>query len=249
VLSGLADVRSGSTASGFAQLDEAMLPVLAGQLPAEWAGEIYCTVIHACLELGDLHRMRAWTQATEQWCEQFPGEVVYSGICRIHRLQLLSIEGGWDAAEHAIEQSGAELVGRNNWVAGEAFYQLGEIRRLRGDNGGAEKAYARARELGTEPQPGESLLQQAAGKKDAAWAGLCAALAGRDRLACARLLESGVEIALALGHLDEAERLCGQLEETAAVFATAGFRAWAGQARAAVLITQSRHARYETARI
>jgi DNA-binding NarL/FixJ family response regulator len=158
-------------------------------------------------------------------------------------------------------------VGRNNWVAGEAFYQLGEIRRLRGDNGGAEKAYARARELGTEPQPGESLLQQAAGKKDAAWAGLCAALAGRDRLACARLLESGVEIALALGHLDEAERLCGQLEETAAVFATAGFRAWAGQARAAVLITQSRHAdalpvlqaaareyrglhaRYETARI
>jgi len=267
VLSGLADVRSGSTASGFAQLDEAMLPVLAGQLPAEWAGEIYCTVIHACHELGDLHRMRAWTQATEQWCEQFPGEVVYSGICRIHRLQLLSIEGGWDAAEHAIEQSGAELVGRNNWVAGEAFYQLGEIRRLRGDNGGAEKAYARARELGTEPQPGESLLQQAAGKKDAAWAGLCAALAGRDRLAGARLLESGVEIALALGHLDEAERLCGQLEETAAVFATAGFRAWAGQARAAVLITQSRHAealpvlqaaareyrglhaRYETARI
>ncbi|MDQ1623770.1 MAG: hypothetical protein QOH19_2188 [Actinomycetota bacterium] len=69
-----------------------------------------------------------------------------------------------------------------------------------------------------------------------------AALAGRDRLACARLLESGVEIALALGHLDEAERLCGQLEETAAVSATAGFRAWAGQARAAVLITQSRHA-------
>jgi len=37
-----------------------------------------------------------------------------------------------------------------------------------------------------------------------------------DRLACARLLESGVETALTLGHLDEAERLCGQLEETAA---------------------------------
>ncbi|MCU1547133.1 MAG: helix-turn-helix transcriptional regulator [Arthrobacter sp.] len=242
VLGGLADVRSGSTATGFAQLDEAMLPVLAGQLPPAWAGEIYCTVIHACHELAYLHRMRAWTQATEQWCEQFPGEVVYSGICRIHRLQLMSIEGGWDAAEHAIEQSGAELVGRNNWVAGEAFYQLGEIRRLRGDTGGAEKAYAQARELGTEPQPGESLLQHAAGKKDDAWAGLCAALTGRDRLACARLLESGVEIALALGRLEEAERLCRQLEETAAVFATAGFRAWAGQARAAVLIAQSRHA-------
>jgi DNA-binding NarL/FixJ family response regulator len=67
-------------------------------------------------------------------------------------------------------------------------------------------------------------------------------LAGRDRLAGARLLVAGVEIALALGHFDEAERLCTRLEETAAVFATAGFRAWAGQARAAILIAQSQHA-------
>jgi hypothetical protein len=55
--------------------------------------------------------------------------------------------------------------------------------------------------------------------------------------------------------------------KVAAVFATAGFRAWTGQARAAVLIAQSRHeetlpvlqsaareyrglhARYETAKI
>lgn len=120
VLAGLADLRSGSTASGFAQLDEAMLPALAGRLPPEWAGEIYCTVIHACHELADMHRMRVWTDASEQWGEQFVGDVVYAGICRIHRLQLLSIEGGWDAAEHGIEQSAAELVGRNNWVAGEA---------------------------------------------------------------------------------------------------------------------------------
>lgn len=242
VISGLVDLRSGNTVSGFAQLDEAMLPVLAGQLPPEWAGDIYCNVIHACHELADLHRMRAWTQATERWCEQFPGEVVFSGICRIHRLQLLSLEGGWESVEHAIEQSGAELVGRSNWVAGEAFYQLGELRRLRGNAKGARSAYDRARELGTEPQPGESLLQQAAGDHDAAWAGLCAALAGRDRLAGARLLESGVGIALELGQLQDAERLCMQLEETAEVFATGGIRAWAGRARAAVLIAASRYA-------
>ena len=53
-----------------------MLPVVAGRLPPEWAGEIYCTVIHACHELGDLHRMRAWTDATERWGEQFVGDVV-----------------------------------------------------------------------------------------------------------------------------------------------------------------------------
>lgn len=266
VLAGLSDISNGDTASGFAQLDEAMLPVLAGQVLPEWAGGIYCTVIHACHNLGDVHRMRSWTRATEQWCEQFSGDVVYSGICRIHRLQLASIEGDWEAAEAAIEQSGSELVGRNNWVAGEAFYQLGELRRLRGNVTGAFKAYARARSLGTDPQPGESLLQQASGEKDAAWSGLCEALAGRDQLACARLLQSAVEIALARGFMEEANRLCVQLEETAEVFATTGFRAWAGQARAALLIAQSQyaealpvlkatageyramHARYETAR-
>ena len=267
VLSGLADARTGRTVAGFAQLDEAMLPVLAGQLQPEWAGEIYCIIIHACYDLGDVHRMRAWTRATEQWCEQFSGEVVYSGICRIHRLQLVSIEGGWEEAAHGIEQSGSDLVGRNNWVAGEAFYQLGEIRRLQGDTVGAQTAYNQARGLGTDPQPGESLLQLTAGKSDAAWAALCAALVGRDRLACARLLQSAVEVALALGLVAEAERLCAQLEDTAETFATAGFRAWAGQARAAVLLTQGQyddavpvlqgaareyramHARYETGRV
>lgn len=67
--------------------------------------------------------------------------------------------------------------------------------------------------------------------------------------------------------MDDADRLCARLEENADVFATASFRAWARQGRAALLIAQSRHAealpilkaaageyrglhaRYETARI
>ncbi|WP_104181731.1 LuxR family transcriptional regulator [Arthrobacter sp. B0490] len=250
VLAGLADVRSGRTAAGFAQLDEAMLPVLAGRLPPEWAGEIYCIVIHACYDVNDLHRMRAWTHATEQWCEQFSGDVVYSGICRIHRLQLSSIEGHWDAAENAIERSGAELVGRNNWVAGEAFHQLGELRRLRGDTAGARTAYERARSLGTEPQPGESLLQYASGEKDAAWSGVSAALAGRDRLASARLLQAAVDIALATGLQEDAERLCSQLEESAAVLiARARYAEAMPVLQAAGREYRGMHARYETARI
>ncbi|WP_136707241.1 LuxR family transcriptional regulator [Agromyces sp. H66] len=267
VLAGLVDIRDGDPAAGFAQLDEAMLPVLAGQMPPEWAGDVYCTVIHACHDVADLSRMRAWTDATEQWCEQFQGEVVYSGICRLHRLQLLSVEGSWDLAEEAIARSSHELVGRNNWVAREAFYELGELRRLRGDTDGARDAYVRARELGMEPQPGEALLQHAEGRTAEAWSGLRAALAGRDRLASARLLGAGVELALALGRGEEAERLCAELEQTAAAFGTIGFRAWAAQARASVMISQERfadalprlraaatdyralHARYETGRV
>lgn len=242
VLTGLADLRAGRTADGFAQLDESMLPVLAGRLPPEWAGEVYCTVIHACHELGDLARMRAWTRATEQWCAQFRGEVVFSGICRVHRLQLQCTEGGWADAEVGVERSGADLEGRNDWVAGEAFYQLGELRRLRGDRDGARTAYDRARALGTDPQPGEALLRHAAGDGAGAWSALSGALAGRDRLASARLLAAGVPLALALGRVEEAERWCARLQDVAAAFDTPGFRGWAAQARGAVLVARGRSA-------
>ncbi|WP_324651505.1 helix-turn-helix transcriptional regulator [Georgenia sp. H159] len=86
-----------------------------------------------------------------------------------------------------------------------------------------------------------SLLRHATGRPDTAWTALCAALAGRDRLACVRLLASGVEIALSLGLDEEAEDLCARLEETADAFATAGLRAWAAQARAHVLVARGRH--------
>jgi DNA-binding NarL/FixJ family response regulator len=133
-------------------------------------------------------------------------------------------------------------VGRNDWVAAEAYYQLGEIRRLRGDRAGARTAYARTRALGTDPQPGEALLRHAAGDGAGAWAGLAGALAGRDRLASARLLAAGVQLALALGTVDEAERWCDRLQQVAAAFDTPGFRGWAAQARGAVQVARGRHA-------
>ncbi len=68
VLSGLAHLRAGSTDVGFAELDEAMLPVVADRVPLVWVGDIYCTVIHLCHELADYRRMLAWTAATERWC-------------------------------------------------------------------------------------------------------------------------------------------------------------------------------------
>ena len=236
-------------------------------LPPEWAGSIYCTVINTCHHLGDLGRMRAWTAATQHWTQQFQGEVVFSGICRIHRFQLLTTEGDWTTAEAGIERSGADLVGINEWVAGEAYYQLAEIRRLRGDVQGARAALDRARDLGAEIQPGAALLDLSLGRAREASAALRAAMAGSERLARARMLAPAVEIAIAEGDLEGADRLCQDLEAIAADFATEGFRAWALQARAAVLVAQQRHdealpvlrqaarcyramrARYETARV
>src|SRR5690606_6045652 len=124
---------------------------------------------------------------------------------------------------------------------GEAFYQLGELRRLRGDGDGAREAFEQARSLGCDPQPGEALLQFAEGKADKAWAGLCASLAGLDRLAAASRLGAAVELAVAMDLMDAAEHWCSELEATAKTFGTTGFRAWAAHARARVLVAQDRH--------
>ena len=66
---GMAAVRRGRTRDGFADLDEAMLPVLAGQVDPLWSGDLYCTVIHLCDELGDLARMRTWTEGMARWSQ------------------------------------------------------------------------------------------------------------------------------------------------------------------------------------
>nr|MBA3528447.1 LuxR family transcriptional regulator [Propionibacteriaceae bacterium] len=227
-------------AKGFAVLDEAMLPVLAEQVPPEWAGDIYCTMIHVCHELADLRRMREWTEAMERWCQKFSSAVMFAGICSVHRLELLSTEGYWDQVEQELGSACTALEGKNGWVAGEGFYQLGEILRLRGDYRAAQHHFDRARAFGIDPQPGEALLQAANHEVDAAWAGLRSALEGRDQLARTRLLGSIVDLALTKGLEDDAVQACAELESIAAQFGSPGFLAWARHARGTVLVHQSR---------
>lgn len=111
VLAGMAAVRSGETAAGFARLDEAMLPVLAGQVEPLWAGDIYCTVVHLCDGLADLSRMRAWTGAMGRWSSPRSETFLYARVTRIHELQLAMAEGDWDTVERELGGQSASLVG------------------------------------------------------------------------------------------------------------------------------------------
>src|SRR5690606_26187190 len=61
------------------------------------------------------------------------------------------------------------------------------------------------------------------------------------------LLRGAVEVALARGNLEEAEKYCQELESGAQTFGTPGFRAWAAHARGAVLVREGRHAEAITA--
>ena len=59
----------------------------------------------------------------------------------------------------------------------EGHYEIGEIRRLRGDLAGAEESFRRAHALGRDPQPGLALVRLAQGQADAAAASIRTALA------------------------------------------------------------------------
>ncbi|YCH09517.1 helix-turn-helix transcriptional regulator [Arthrobacter sp. alpha11c] len=215
MLSGLAAVRTGQSARGFQDLDEAMLPVMAGQVPAEWGGDIYCSIIHLCYEMADFARMRAWTDALATWCAGLSQSFMYSGISRVHELQLLGTEGNWGQVEAEMPHEAERLRNAHGWIAADGYCELGEIRRRRGDVVGAESAFALACGLGLDAQPGRALLLADAGKTDAAIEALRAALADRGTLGRASLLLPLVEL-LAPRDPGAAATHCLELEQTAA---------------------------------
>lgn len=208
-LQGRALVGDGRVDDGLVLLDEAMLDISAGETSSRVTAWIYCKTIQTCHQVYDVRRAREWTAALNAWCDarpQFTG--AYSGICRIHRSELLQMDGSWsDAAEEARVACRQLSKGYGLIVTGGAFYQLAEIHRLHGDLADAERAYRQAGEYGWKLQPGVALLRLAQGELDAATAGIRRALAeatdlpiyrvpGRE-LTRLQLLPAYVEILLA----------------------------------------------------
>lgn len=237
IAAGVEAILNARTADGYALIDEALLPLLADQVPIEWAGDIYCLVLHHCHKLADLPRMRAWTQSMEQWCG-LSGSVPYGGVCDVHRLQIKAATDDYPGLEDRLAQASRALEEVNAWAAAEGYYQLGEVRRLLGDFDGAANAFVQARSLGMDPQPGEALLACRRGDTAGAWTAIRWALASGDRLARVRLLRAAVEIALGGDALGEAETYCCELESDAEAYGTPGFLAWSAHCRGALAVRQ-----------
>jgi tetratricopeptide (TPR) repeat protein len=167
-------IKNGEIESGLAQLDEAMVAVAGGELSARATGMIYCVVIGTCQELHDLRRAREWSAALADWCEaqpEFTG--AYRGLCRVHRVAMLRLGGGWPSAVREARLASQQLTGGlGEIVAGGAFYQLAELHRLRGEFADAEQAYREALRYGWDTQPGMALLRLAQGRQDAGAAGI-----------------------------------------------------------------------------
>jgi DNA-binding CsgD family transcriptional regulator len=237
-LQGRVRMQRGEVEQGLALLDEAMVAVTAGELSPLMTGVIYCSVIEVCQQVYALSRAREWTSALARWCDEQPEMVAFSGVCRVHRAEIMQLRGAWQEALDEAQRARERAEGVSRQTAAAALYQQAEVHRLRGAFAAAEEAYRNASQRGLEPQPGLALLRLAQGRTAAAIAAIRRALgATADPLQRTKLLPAHIEIALAAADVQDAGLACRELEEIAASFDTAVLGAMAAHARGAVELT------------
>jgi len=239
-LQGRVLIEQGQVARGLALLDEAMLAVSGAGVSPLVTGLAYCAVIDGCQQVYALGRAREWTSALAKWCDERPHMVAFTGVCMAHRAEIMQMHGAWDdairEAERACERC-AEVANRE--AAAAAYYQLAEVRRMRGEFGAAEDAYRAASQWGWEPQPGLALLRLAQGRVDAAAAAMRRVVrAAATPAKRARVLPAHVEVMLAADDLEEAHSTCRQLGDIARSFDSPELDAVAAQARGAIALAE-----------
>jgi ATP/maltotriose-dependent transcriptional regulator MalT len=228
-------LRRGEVREGLALLDEAMIAVTGGELSPLVTGLIYCSVIDACQEACALERAREWTGALADWCDEQPEMVAFTGVCAVHRAEVLLARGDWSRALDEAERAAVRCSRSNSTAVGAALYQQAEVRRLRGELAAAEEGYRAASQQGFEPQPGLSLLRLSQARTSAAATALRRALdTTSDPVKRVRLLPAVVEVMLAAGRVEEARGASRELDGHAEHFASSALRALAGLSRGAV---------------
>ena len=225
VAKGRALVKSGKIDEGLELIDEATAAAVSGQLDPYSTTLVYCMTISSCQDVGDLRRAAEWTEAANRWCDRLD-VTGFPGACRVHRAELMRMRGDLAAAEKVAIAACDELLDFERYITAGGYYEIGEIRRRLGDLPAAEEAYARANELGADPQPGLALLRLVEGKLDAAVAGITHALQEVDEpLQRIRRLPAQVEIAVAARDLKTARAAAAELEQLVDSYKTGTRRA------------------------
>jgi class 3 adenylate cyclase len=233
---GAALLEKGEATEGKLLLDEASAAALGGELDPYSTLVVYCNTIGACREVGDFDSAGQWTERASQFCDT-NSLSAFPGMCRVNHAEVMRYKGRFDEAQELAGQAGEELRSWCPAIAGAAFYELGEVRLRLGDLAQAEQAFREADEHGHNPEPGYSLLRLARGDAQGAWSSIRRLLANDSVGLAARttFLPAGIDIAVAAGELDEAERYTEELERAGEAFDTSALKAAAAFARGKVL--------------
>jgi DNA-binding CsgD family transcriptional regulator len=238
---GRATLMLGSLERGLALLDEAMVRILTRTTSPRATSVMYCAAIGTCYQVHEIARAAEWSVALDRWLGELPRlGGAYFGNCRIYRALLMRLRGDWTRATAELEQACRDLAVDGQLVAGHAWYELGESRRLKGDPG-IDEAYQQAVMFGRVAQPGLALHRLSQGEVQAAHTGLQRALAEQalaaDRFA---LLPAAVEVDIAAGEIGSAEAAVAEMEKIAEVYPTTAARATVAAARGAVALAEDR---------
>lgn len=233
---GRVSIMTGRFAEGLAQLDDAMVRVVTGELSPVIAGHVYCTAIEGAQEISDFGRVAEWTAALERWCAAQPGLLAFTGQCAVHRGQLMRLRGAWDDALREFARAAERYVELGTPSAiGLTAVETGDLLRLRGRLEDADAAYQRAADLGLDPQPSLALLWLAGGHTAAALAAVERLLATTEGpVPRCRLLPAAVEVLLACSDVERARPLADELASLATAVGSAALSAAAAQAMGAV---------------
>jgi DNA-binding CsgD family transcriptional regulator len=223
--------------AGISLLDEAMAAVDSGEVSPIYEGIIYCSVIESCLDIFDLKRAHEWTEALTEWCDAQPQLVPFRGECLVRRSEIMQMHGYWSKGIEEASRATEFLTKSISIPAtGAAFYQLGEMHRLKGEFIKAEEAYRSAIQWGQIINPGLSLLRLEQGQIDIAKRSIEIALNEAKSLRNRFLLiPAYIEIMLTAGDIHAAEKAADELVNIANNLEVPIVKAWSAKSYGMIL--------------
>lgn len=239
---GNVELAMGEIRAGLVHMDEAGAATLAGTVSPWVSGIVFCGIIWAYLDRGDVHRAGQWTEQFTRWAKHNTGFGA-PGLCRLHRGEVLCIQGNLRAAESEIHRARELLAESARYAEGDACRVLGEIRLLRGDCAGAEEAFRQAHELGWHPLLGWAILHAENGQFASAIKSLQRGLQSpswADGQRRGILLAQLARIAARAGNQTLAKQTLDELERSSELRATSGCEAMYHHARGEIALAGKR---------
>ncbi|MEJ2604633.1 MAG: hypothetical protein P8172_15350 [Gammaproteobacteria bacterium] len=240
VFTGYGEIALGDAETGMRHVDEAAAAVLSGDVDRHVGGIVYCGLIWVCCNRGDWQRAAQWSESFAGWCER-EGMTRFSGLCQLHRAEILSVSGEANEAERELRIACDQLANLSPFAAGDAYRILGDLHLMRGDLDEAETAFRRSHDLGWEPQPGLAMLQAERGDAETALRGLRRSLDDRNwsmRQRRGLLLAVFVIIAAQQGEEAQARWAMQQLEQHPELWVTEFHNGAVARARAELAVLE-----------